>query len=279
MIIIFVAQHTHDWLKSYLYYLYRNEITDMSMKKLSIVLLINLFLFPGYIFSQDENFLGLTLGAAFPQGTYAEKDYSNEIAGYANTGFLFTFDAAMFPDDYLGIGATVTYGSNNPDKEKYKQDLLGDVLNRYPDFGQSVDQANYDLSTWRYLNFHAGPCLTFPVGRLNIDMRVLAGLSLVWVPGQTLQFELDNGDSFSRTVQDKAAPTVGFTAGGGLRYALKSGYVFRFITEYTNCKPSLEINEEVKIDLEEGSEIITKKVDVPIKNIHVGIGIAYNFDL
>ncbi len=39
----------------------------------------------------------------------------------------------IFPDDYLGIGVTVTYGSNNPDKKKYKADLTNDVLGRYPE--------------------------------------------------------------------------------------------------------------------------------------------------
>ncbi len=249
------------------------------MKKRFTIFLLTLLAIPTFMLAQDENFLGLTLGTALPQGTYAQKDYTNPAAGYANTGFLFTFDGALFPDDYLGIGATVSYGSNNPDKKKYKEDLYNDVLTRYPDFADYTDQIYFDLGTWRYLNFHAGPCFTFPIGRLNIDLRGLAGLSLVWLPSQSLQIELDSGKSFSRNVENKAKPTVGFTAGGGLRYALNNQYVLRFITEYTNCKPTLEIKENIIEDIEEGSAITTTKVDVPLKNVHVGIGIAYNFDI
>jgi hypothetical protein len=75
------------------------------------------------LFSQNESFLGLSFGAAFPQGPFAEKNYDDDQSGYANTGFLFTFDGAIFPDDYLGIGATISYGSNNPDKSQFQDDL------------------------------------------------------------------------------------------------------------------------------------------------------------
>ena len=44
-----------------------------------------LFLTPAII-AQNESFLGLTLGAALPQGVYAEKDFYNDEAGYAETG-------------------------------------------------------------------------------------------------------------------------------------------------------------------------------------------------
>ena len=251
------------------------------MKKLFTILFFLLLFGSGTVAAQDENFLGLSLGAAFPQGTYAEKDYSNRQSGYANTGFLFTFDGALFPDDYLGIGATVTYGSNNPDKEKYKEDLRNDILGRYPVFEEIADDIVLDYGTWRYLNFHAGPCFTFPIGKLNIDLRALAGLSLVWLPEQSVYIELEDGTSFSRNVENKATPTIGFTAGGGLRYALSSGYVLRFITEYTNAKPTMEVSENFILELETGddTEFSSNKVDVPLKNIHVGIGIAYNFDI
>ena len=80
-------------------------------------------------------------------------------------------------------------------------------------------------------------------------------------------------------MEDKAIPTLGYTVGGGVRYALKKGYVIRVIAEFTNCKPTLEISEVVPVEGEEVAEIISRKVEMPIKNIHIGLGIAYNFEI
>ncbi len=245
------------------------------------ILLFTLLLSSAPGMSQQENFLGLCFGAAFPQGVYAEKDYDAEAAGYANTGFLFNLDAAIFPDDYLGIGATVTYGSNNPDKTKYKEDFTQDLLNRYPNLDPAdlEERLYFDYGVWRYLNFHAGPAITIPAGNFNFDLKALAGLSLAWAPQQEFQLKLTEEETFSRKVEDKAIPTLGYTVGGGVRYALNKGYVIRIIAEFTNCKPTLEISEIIPGEGEEAAEIVTREVKLPIKNVHLGIGIAYNFEL
>jgi len=230
--------------------------------------------------AQNESFLGLCLGAALPQGVYAEKDFYTEGAGYANTGFLFTFDAAIFPDEYLGFGMTVSYGSNNPDKTQYKEDVIKDVLERFPELDELLeDQIYFDYGTWRYLNFHAGPAFTIPVGKFNFDLRGLAGLSLAWAPEQQFPITWGEDKSFSRVVEDKAIPTLGFTLGAGVRYSFKGGYVIRVITEYSNCKPTIEVTEDILESIVDGSEITTREYEMPIKNIHIGVGIAYNFEL
>lgn len=230
--------------------------------------------------SQNESFLGLCLGAALPQGEFATNNFQEPESGYANTGFLFTFDGTIFPDDYLGITATVSYASNNIDKKQYKDDLINDVLTRYPDFELEADSTSFDLGVWRYLNFHAGPAVTVSAGNFNFDVRAMAGLSLAWAPDQAIQLEWENGDNFSRKVENKAVPTLGFTLGGGIRYTFNNSYVLRFITEYSNCKPTIEFREDLLKDIEEGStEVTTYEVSMPIKNIHIGIGIAYNFEI
>ena len=238
---------------------------------------------PGFAFqiqAQNESFLGLTLGTAMPQGTYAEKEYKTEGAGYANTGFLFTFDGTIFPDDYLGIGATVTYGSNNPDKKKYKADLINDVLGRYPGLEDFEENIKFDYGVWKYLNFHIGPAVTIPAGPLNFDLRILGGLSLAWAPDQNFQIFDDTEEQlFSRNIQEKAVPTLGFTAGAGIRYALKGGYVLRFLAEYSNCKPTITTTESIVDAIVEDQEPLETEVAMPIKNIQLSFGIAYNFEL
>lgn len=232
---------------------------------------------------QDYNFLGLCVGGALPQGNFSENNFRDSTNGYANNGFMFSFDAAWFPDDYMGIGATVTFASNNPDKQKYMDDLKNAFINEYEKIETilfPMDSIILDYGVWKYLNFFIGPNFTYPVGKFNIDLRAMAGLSLVWKPGQTIQINFPETNSFSHKVEDKPIPALGYTIGGGIRYAFKSGYVIRFIAEYTNTKPTFEIIDEITWNPEEETfSTIEKDIAMPIKNIHLGIGIAYNFEL
>lgn len=74
----------------------------MNTKLLSLVIL--LFLFSTNLHSQTESFIGLSFGAALPQGDFASSDFDMDGSGYATTGFIVGFDAALFPDEYLGFG-------------------------------------------------------------------------------------------------------------------------------------------------------------------------------
>ena len=252
------------------------------MKRILLLLAVVFTIQSNNLKAQDENFLGLSFGAAIPQGTYASDEYETEGAGYALTGFLFSFDAAWFPDDYLGIAISFAYGSNNPDKLKYKEDLLEDIKNRHdsidvPDISNIV----YEMGVWKYLNLHVGPTVTIPAGRFNFDIRVLGGVTFAWQPNLLFQFDYENNGpkkNFSHTRQNKAVTAFGYTAGVGVRYALKSGLVLRLTGDFTNSKPTFEINEEITL-VDNNIRIETREVQVPIENVHIGIGIAYNFEL
>ena len=234
---------------------------------------------------QQENFLGLCFGGAIPQGSFSDDDFTNKTNGYANTGFLFSFDAAWFPDEYLGVGATVTFASNNPDKTQYMSDFKNSIMDSIslndPDLAELINESIVlDYGVWKYLNFFVGPNVTFPAGNFNFDLRLMGGVSFAWKPYQTIDINYPEEGSFSRKIEDKAVPALGYSVGGGIRYAFKSGYVLRFIAEYANCKPTFEYITKVSYNEEEESfDAETDEIQMPIKNIHLGIGIAYNFEL
>ena len=249
------------------------------MKRKYLLYIAVVILFINNVSAQDENFLGIAVGAAIPQGKFADTTYG-EGNGYAGTGFMFAFDAAWFPDDYLGIGATVTYASNNPDKKKYLQDVKNEIIQDYPNLGEFIDSNFiFDYGVWKYLNIYVGPTVTVPVGYFNFDFRVLAGLTLAWQPNQTINATYESGSTFSRKITPKPVPTIGFSAGIGVRYAFRSGFVLRVMTDYANSKPTFETTD-IALD-SEGMELeeVTREVQMPIKNFHVGIGIAYNFEI
>jgi hypothetical protein len=259
--------------------LYIDEIGFAMLKLMSFLLVCFSFMAALQLYSQDESYLGISVGTAFPQGQFSEKNFSNPEAGYANNGFIVTFDGAIFPDYYLGIGATISYVSNSPDKNLYKADLISDVMERYPELADFEDNMVFDFGAWRYLNFHVGPTVTIAAGQFNFDVRALAGLSMVWPPNLDLQINSQEDEIFSSKTNPGAISTIGFTIGGGIRYAMKSGYVIRINSDYTNCKPAIEIFENVMESFQTGQEMESRKIEKPIKNIQLGIGIAYNFKI
>ncbi len=215
------------------------------MKRIFLLLNIILLLLVSNSFAQDESFLGLSFGTAIPQGKFAEQDFYDKETGYANTGFMFAFDGAWFPDDYLGIGGTVTFASNNPDKNAYKEDLRQYIIDS-TDLEEVLDE-NFvvDYGVWKYLNIFIGPNFTYPLGRFNIDARILAGVSFGWQPSQEIDATDEIESTFSRKVEGKAKAALGYCVGGGVRYAFKSGYVLRVTAEWANSKPEFTYTSEV----------------------------------
>lgn len=248
--------------------------------KQKFLVYIGLFVFLlNTVNAQNESFLGISIGAAIPQGQYAGTEYQDNN-GYAGTGFMFAFDAALFPDDYLGFGATVAYGSNNPDKKQYLEDVKNDLSSNYPLLGEALDSNFiFDYGVWKYLNIYVGPTVTVPAGNFNFDFRLLAGLTLAWQPNQTINATYESGSTFSRKISPKPVPTIGYSAGVGVRYAFKTGFVLRVNADWVNSKPTFETTD-LSID-SEGMELeeVTREVQMPIKNFHVGIGIAYNLEI
>jgi len=249
------------------------------MKKRFVLYIAVLVFLINNVRAQNESYLGIAVGAALPQGTYAETNYG-EANGYAGTGFMFAFDGAWFPDDYLGFGATVTYASNNPDKKQYLEDVKSSLMEDYPLLGEIIDSNFiFDYGVWKYLNIYIGPTVTVPAGRFNFDFRILAGLQLAWQPDESINAKYESGSTFSRKNNSKPVPTIGYCAGVGVRYAFQSGFVLRIMTDYANSKPTFETTD-ITLDSEGlNPEQTTREVTMPIKNFHVGIGIAYNFDI
>jgi hypothetical protein len=230
---------------------------------------------------QDYNYLGLSVGGAFPQGSFSGKSIADSVNGFANTGFVFAFDAAWFPDDYMGIGATVTFASNYTSGQMYMDELRNEIVESFYDPEDfPADSIVQDFGVWKYLNLFIGPNFTYPLGRFNFDVRAMGGLSLAWRPSQTLDVNFPESGLVSWQSSTKAVPALGYSIGGGIRYAFKSGYVIRLVAEYANSKPTFALIDDVEWN--QDSETFTvkeKEVAVPVKNIHLGIGIAYNFEL
>jgi len=242
---------------------------------LSVILVFLVF----QLKSQNESFVALNVGGAIPQGDFAKNDSVTGGLGYANSGFMFGFDGAFFPDDYLGIGGTITFVNSNIDQAKYKSDLVKHINIEYPDLviPDSI-VVSYNLGAWRYINIMLGPQGTIRAGNFNIDVRALGGVSFVFQPQSLFQvYDAENGTNFSRTRSDKAKAGFGYTLGAGIRYEFKNNYIVRLSADYTGTKVSYETIDEITND---NGDIVTstKRTDYSLSNIQIGIGVAYHFD-
>ena len=249
------------------------------MNKLSLYLSVIMIFFVFQLKSQNESFVALNVGGAIPQGDFAKKDSVTGGLGYANSGFMFGFDGAFFPDDFLGIGGTITFVNSNIDQGKYKMDLFNHIKNEYPDIEipDSIE-VNYSLGAWRYINIMIGPQGTIRAGSFNIDIRALGGVSFVFQPQSMFQvYSEEDKINFSRTRSDKAKAGFGYTLGAGIRYEFKNNYIIRLSADYTGTKVSYETIDEITYDNGE-IETSTKNTDFALSNIQIGIGVAYHFD-
>ena len=242
------------------------------MKK--IIISIAILLLPLLIFGQ-QNFAAISIGASLPIGDYGKTgDLSKN--GYAKTGASIKFDAAYFPVSYLGIGGSFGFGSNIAISDSLREDMIDHVLNNSQSVIDIPDYAEirYSSGFWNYINIFLGPHFSArPAKRLYVDLKALAGISIIKAPQQELFISFDDTEIHSRTDGSKVA--FGYTAGLGFRYMLNSDLALKFGFDYFQSKA----NFEFKFDLFSGvaEDIEPIQASYKIQTAEIYIGLAYSF--
>lgn len=228
----------------------------------------------GMSLKAQQNFASLSFGATIPQGDYA-KTGDLSANGYAVTGGAIKFDAGYFPVEYLGIGGSLSFGSNYANGDSLRADIISYIEDFQP--GSSVPpeaEVKYRTGFWNYVNIFIGPHFSFRASqRLYFDFRVLGGVSIIRLPDQELNI-LYNGENFnSRTYGNSLA--LGFSAGAGMRIKLNSNLAVRMAVDYSQSKS----NQTYDFGLFEGliDDIPPLEASFPIQTIEVTAGLAYAF--
>jgi opacity protein-like surface antigen len=240
----------------------------------AIILSALILLFPVLIFGQ-QNFASISFGTSIPLNDYAKaEDLSKN--GYAKPGAAIKFDAAYFPGSYLGIGGSIGFGSNSAQKDSLMQDMIDHVLNNSQSIIDIPDYADitYGSGFWNYINAFLGPHFSVrPTNRLYIDLKFLAGLTVLRPPDQELIIIYDDTEIHTRTGRSKL--TFGFTTGAGLRFKLNEDLALKFGADYFQCNA----NYDIEFDLFSGvaEEIEPVHASYKIQTVEVYIGLAYAF--
>jgi opacity protein-like surface antigen len=117
----------------------------------------------------------------------------------------------------------------------------------------------------------AGPFATIPIAFMNLDFRVVAGLSLLLSPPWELTVQTTEETYFSKHSGKTAS--FSYMLGTGIRFHLNSNYAIRVCGDYFHCKPSFSVSEEST----EESISENSTYDMKVGTINLNIGLAYKF--
>ena len=245
------------------------------MKPINKILISALILLIPVLAFGQQNFASISFGTSTPLNDYSKVgDLSKN--GYATTGASIKFDAAYFPGSYLGIGGSFGFGTNPGRSDSLKQDMIDYVLNNsesvidIPDYAETY----YNSGFWNYINVFLGPHFSVrPAKRFYLDLRFLAGLSVIRPPDQELSIIFDETEIYSRTGGSTAA--FGFTTGAGLRFTLNSDLALKLGVDYFQSRAKFDINFDLFSDV--ANEIEPVKADYKIQTVEVNLGLAYSF--
>ncbi len=223
----------------------------------------------------QQSFASISFGASLPQGPYGSTgDLSN--SGYARSGGAIKFDGAYFPVSYIGIGGSFSFGSNFANRDSLLQDIVSYIEENASSIIDIPENAEiiYGSGFWNYINLFIGPDFSVrPAQRLYIDVRALAGITILRAPEQELRINYDATEIYNRTSGNKLA--FGFTAGAGLRFMLHTDLALRLGVDYFRSRAKFEY----KFDLFRGvaESVPPLSADFPVQTLELNLGLAYSF--
>ncbi len=242
------------------------------MKK--IIILMILFSLSAGMWAQN-NYFGINLGTSIPKNELSESGniFTN---GYALSGFSIQFDGVYFPVSIVGAGAMLGFGSLYMDNNSYLDGFVS-YLDQNPDYSSVNIPLAGDFSVtpgfWNYFNIFVGPEIAVPIGRIQLGIRAMGGLSTVIYPQLEVSFE-NNVDRIYSTTRG-AHPGIGYTYGGGIMYKLNSGSALKLSADYFTA--SARHKFDLEIESIAGDFTDSRRDDMPVEALHVSLGLFYMF--
>jgi opacity protein-like surface antigen len=228
----------------------------------------------GASLNAQQNFASISFGASLPLGEYG---LTGDLAsnGYARTGGAIKFDAGYFPASYLGIGGSFSFGSNYAIRDSLLQDMIAYLEENATIIDIPSDaEIVYGSGFWNYINLFLGPHFSVrATQRLYLDLRALAGISILRQPDQELSIVYDDTEIFSSVSNNKLS--FGFTAGAGLRFNLNDDLALKLGADYSQSRSQFDYT----FDLFQGvaTDVPPIESDFYVRTLEVSVGLAYGF--
>jgi opacity protein-like surface antigen len=223
----------------------------------------------------QQNFASISFGASLPLGDYGlTEDLSS--SGYASTGGAIKFDAGYFPTSYLGIGGAFTFGSNYGIRDSLMQDMITWVVENASSVIDIPEDAEiiYGSGFWNNISLFLGPHFSVRTSqRIYLDLRVLAGVSVLRPPDQELNIVYDGTEIHSVVSNQKLS--LGLTAGGGLRFVLNEALALRLGVDLTQARARFYYTFNLFQGVAE--DVPPVEADFYVRTVELMVGLAYAF--
>ncbi len=243
---------------------YFGKLLNTGMKRFMIILVLTGFFSAGF----SQSYLGLSVGLTFPREKYAAKNLQ-ENGGYALQGLMLDFSGAFVPDRFIGLAATMTFGSNVMDEDTLRQDILSLLPGPFP----ADAKISFNHGSWIYSNLLVGPFLTLPLDRISFDLRGMIGPSFLMSPPMDMTVITTDATYFQS--RNPRAVNFAYSIGGGIRLGSAGGASIRLYAGYFRSNTSVEIrNDHIVSGQPLGKE--TSSYKMKITTLNVGIGLAYS---
>lgn len=223
-------------------------------------------------FSQNDKngFVSFNVGAAIPNGDFADDNTNRTSSGLAKTGFMADLNFGYRISENFGIMGKVRHQTH-----KFKTNALED------DFRGPSYLIDVDAGKWKTTGGYAGLFVSLPLaaeGGVGVfEFRGLVGLTGSTDP----EIEVNIGDySYSEkiTMHSVKASSIGIIFGAGVKLFLSENLAFNINADYFSTNADFE-EGEVTIESSDGFKFEgeTNDYEQSIQTINLTMGLSLLF--
>ena len=188
----------------------------LQKKLILAVLLSAVALLPlGAVAQQQRNFVSFSGGYSLPVGAFASQNFGDPKAGLAGSGVYAQLSYERRLADHFGLRLTGSLNINQTDAQP--------LIDEYSVLLPKPDSYSWqkETSTWQLGALLLGPSGYLPLGKVELEGHVQAGVVLAESPSVSL-FGISAADSpdVEGTVTQATTAAFGFGAGASVRFRL-----------------------------------------------------------
>lgn len=214
-----------------------------------------------------KSFVGIQAGASFPMGNFHKSTYDNLKSGYAGTGTIYAVDGAYFFSKHIGVGGLANYS-------RYGNKGLNQIANGYID-SYEYSKVKTDASHYKTASLLGGLYFNFPIGKLAITARTLAGIAHSKTPSIKLSTWGDD-DTYDGDIEQQSASASSFALDGGLglTYPIYKRFSVCLNADYFYSKPSFDIQNKGVNNPQADARVLTHYHQA-LAGVNLTAGITY----
>lgn len=221
--------------------------------------------------AQPESwYLSISMGGCLPMGSFANANPTSGDNGFATRGFAFNLDATYPLSSHWGIKGLVMLTSNPVDRNGMGT-LMESRMKKQVSFSEA--ERNYltlSVNSWMSNSILLGPVYSLNFDKFAIDLQVMAGMHVAYLPNQNLLFSNTNNDwDYQQRNTNPLNISLDLLAGSAVRFPITDKIHLKVAVDYqtTRIKNNYEelrmnyLGTSYSVDhLGTGSNNVTKDV-------------------